>query len=761
MPRRAASFILSLLLACGVGHLIGCSNSVKPPRTPTPQDPETELTFGPIANDTTSFRVHIYWNGYDADGEVVRFYFAVDADTVKPIPEWQTTTAKDTTFIFLVDPILETRPHVFMISACDAGGAYDKTPAKRFFSAKSIPPTSQIDRGPSCFNPLVGPNFTFEWSGIDPDGSETGGHAPVDSFEYLLLLLGAVADTAPVPTHDPLPSFDQGYYANLINQATGRTLPPPHDDWAWVGIRGLKNRFRNATPGEYVFAERAVDLAGATEKNLQFCRNMKHFTVTTINPGPTLTVCSSVLIQCLAPTSGPNDAPRKALQIFEGETISFSWSATAEAYGGEVVGFTYALDDTSAFPGLDPHRTGATFTPAQLAPGNHFLYVRAVDDGGLITNAVIPILIVHPSFKDPGAPREILYVDDSLAPGSTPTRVGSYPSDVEETNWWTLDLLTSLGVPMTEWDTFERGLGDVEGRKAPEPSDLAHFTTVIWNVDMNNGDGSPTGLWKTLVGGSYTALGGYVRAGGTLILSGFSIPSNICEPKTILTTFASRGICFAFQPGSPDFDLRRYNLSYFPRIFMGVDGALANNQALRTLGARDFIAAYPTAAGISAGYDTARLDRGPLGSGAKWITYPGSGDPNSNTSPGLGQVDGLIMAANFGCDEFPAANFQPENPARPIAEVIYTYHGAHVGVNEESGASPREGTVVGIQTQAHGLPPAPGNATYGGASGSFNPSGSMGRMVHLTFPLYFLSDADARRIIQTAFAYVNSSPTLP
>jgi hypothetical protein len=61
---------------------------------------------------------------------------------------------------------------------------------------------------------------------------------------------------------------------------------------------------------------------------------------------------------------------------------------------------------------------------------------------------------------------------------------------------------------------------------------------------------------------------------------------------------------------------------------------------------------------------------------------------------------------------------------------------------------------VGIQTQAHGI------GTNAGM-GAFNPGASIGRIVHLGFPLYFLRDSDAQRIIQTAFAYVNASPTLP
>src|SRR6185295_3342624 len=228
--RRSVLLLVAVLLVLGAGQLIGCSNSVKPPAKPIPTDPETQLTFAPIANDTTSFRVHIYWNGTDLDGEVVRFYFAIDADTTLPIPEWRTTTAKDTVLLFLVDPILEIRKHVFMISAVDDRGGYDRTPARRFFSAKSDPPTSKIEKGPTAYNPTVGPNFTFEWSGIDPDGSEAGGKAPVDSFEYLLLLLGSFSS----PGHPPLRTYDEKFYVGLINEATGPTLPAPHDDWQWI-----------------------------------------------------------------------------------------------------------------------------------------------------------------------------------------------------------------------------------------------------------------------------------------------------------------------------------------------------------------------------------------------------------------------------------------------------------------------------------------------------------------------------------------------
>src|SRR5256885_15288864 len=96
-----------------------CSKGPTPPARPAKLDPETELTFAPIEFDTTAFRVHFFWNAYDNDGEVMRFHFAVDADTALPINQWRITTAKDTILLVLVDPVKELEVHVFRESAQD------------------------------------------------------------------------------------------------------------------------------------------------------------------------------------------------------------------------------------------------------------------------------------------------------------------------------------------------------------------------------------------------------------------------------------------------------------------------------------------------------------------------------------------------------------------------------------------------------------------------------------------------------------------
>ena len=741
-----------------------CSKGPTPPTKPIPQDPQTELTFAPIEFDTTAFRVHFFWNAYDDDGEVMRFHFAVDGDTVRPINEWQTTTAKDTILLFLVDPVRELKLHVFKVSAEDNDGHWDKTPASRAFSAKTLPPTSKIEKGPGAFNPVIGPNFSFEWSGIDPDGGETGGKAAVDSFQYLLLRMGAIADVNVPPTHDPLPRFDADNYTAMIRAATGDGLPAlwlspgdavPRrlDDWKWQGIRGIRKRFRNVSPGEYVFAERAVDVAGATEKNLDFVRNIRHFTVTNRNAGPRLRVCSSILNRCLDDAVGTDDFARRQLQIFEGETVSFSWSASAETYGGEIVGYTYALDDTSTFPGLDPRQLSVTFQPSDLPPGNHFLYVRCMDDGGLVTNAVIPLLIVHPNFKDPGASRAILFVDDS----SMLFGAGNSVNDTKETDWWTLGTggagpLFSLGVPYTEWDTIERSQGSVEGRKPPEPRDLADFTTVVWTTDNNNGSSLSGALFKTIAGGDYSELQGYLRAGGTLILTGWNLAFSTTGGASPLLYSTTSGICGTFAPNSGN-----YNRTIFPRMYMGINRAEPNDKGVRSSGSSDFVRGIPTPRAVTLGFDTARVDTGNASlapDSYKWNTdtYPPPGNLENQLFPGLPVVEGWFLAPQFGCQAI--QEFGYEDHSLPIVQSLYTYHGVRQGPLQDQGLSPREGLVCGSLVQSHDL-------GMGTKKGVYAPSAAVGRTAFFTFPLYFLKDQDAINIMVRAFDYVNHSPTLP
>src|SRR3954468_19085654 len=122
--RFIGSALMGLMIA-----LVAVSCSKGPPNVakPTQKFPQTELTFAPIEFDTTTFRVHFYWNAFDDDGEVRRFRFAADDDTLRPTNQWAPTTSKDPTLLFLVDPVRELRIHVFKVAAEDNNGNIDPT----------------------------------------------------------------------------------------------------------------------------------------------------------------------------------------------------------------------------------------------------------------------------------------------------------------------------------------------------------------------------------------------------------------------------------------------------------------------------------------------------------------------------------------------------------------------------------------------------------------------------------------------------------
>jgi hypothetical protein len=271
---------------------------------------------------------------------------------------------------------------------------------------------------------------------------------------------------------------------------------------------------------------------------------------------------------------------------------------------------------------------------------------------------------------------------------------------------------------------------------------------VIWSVDLNNTLSSPAALWNTLHGTSRSALAQYVRAGGTLIVTGFKLAATTSRISTVPITSFDAGMCSHLSPGSPT-----WNGEYFCRDFMGIDGAKSNDESSRAAGARDFVEARVTARGSALGFQTAAVD---TGASAKWdpeAFYSGS-NPDGLLSPGLPKVEGWKLEAALGCRPDESA-YRRENAAFPIVSPLFTYHGVNEGVLQDGAASPREDLVVGIATQAHDDGNGDGSVITPG-----NARDVLGRMVFLGFPIYYMRDAEAYQVMRAAFAYVNASPTL-
>jgi hypothetical protein len=150
--------------------------------------PDTRLTSAPAPYSQQNYKVHMYWDGSDADGFITGYYFAWD-DTAAGA--WVFTTRSDSLFKALIDTAGETRRHTFYVRSVDNEGKLDPTPARVRFDAWTVLPRVEglyrID-GPKDPNSpnydpsyrdtvLMGTDCSFVWSGYDPDG---GPGAPVD-----------------------------------------------------------------------------------------------------------------------------------------------------------------------------------------------------------------------------------------------------------------------------------------------------------------------------------------------------------------------------------------------------------------------------------------------------------------------------------------------------------------------------------------------------------------------------------------------------
>jgi len=179
--------------------------------------PNTRLTGAPAPYSQTNYRVHMYWDGSDADGFVAGYYFAWDDTSAA---SWFYTTKADSFFKALIDTAGETRRHTFYVRAVDNEGKLDPSPARVRFDAWTVLPRVESlyrvggpkDPQSPNYDPaakdtvLMGSTCTFVWTGSDPDG---GASAPVD-FSWRLDSnvptdwspnTTAVADEIPSGTH--------------------------------------------------------------------------------------------------------------------------------------------------------------------------------------------------------------------------------------------------------------------------------------------------------------------------------------------------------------------------------------------------------------------------------------------------------------------------------------------------------------------------------------------------------------------------------
>ncbi len=565
--------------------------------------PYVEITGGPASGERQSYTSRIYWRGWDEDGVITHYEYAVDPppeafsleeianyqdypeitsrlvpgpseyeDTVRVSKtvegtvytfDWVETLEFSRSFAFETpdpDSVIDGSSqvptdvysgiHTIYVRAQDDDEAYS-TMDQLSYTAETLVPESEIARPTISGDFLnIGATVTVAWDGTDADSPDPR-KKPV-GYLYRLLDLRSLSPNVPI----------YAATAGLLYRDEGMDSV-----WTYQSADTLQKTFFLKVPGSYIFGVRAVDVAGATEPFLEMGRNVFKFQTLSSNGSPELTL--------IEPSLGTNTykgiAAPYEVEVPVGADLHFTWSASAESYGGTIEGYSWGID----IPDLDregPDSGWSGWGKITSAPtitferaGIHVLYVRARDLSGTITLGTLILDVL-----DFPLDREVLWVDD--------TRDQTRPRDSEHDAFWDNLFRDSGRFAEGEVDKLEIfGANDTYSRIPIPPTlaELGRYKLVIWECkgDGYNGD---SGLWEVTFRkrhlGAYLSAGGKLWVGGTMTVAAM-LPS------------AAAGADFVYPkemaPNTFAWD--------FIKLFSGrIDNAKGENSADNLVGVKPF-----------------------------------------------------------------------------------------------------------------------------------------------------------------------------
>ncbi len=450
------------------------------------QPPTVWIAAAPPEGSTSSYSVQLFWGGWDPDGEISRYEYLITdnvrgtfnpADTVDG--EWNPVVANDSTFTFSADSLSEevpgqntavfTRSHTFFIRSVDTEGLRSREPAYRSFTARTLSPdtTVTIPRRALGLTPSeVPPIATYEWVAVDFVDDILTRQEP-DSVQWALEAT-SIHNNSFTETLDFLRSA----------ASAGSWYP-----WVYYRAPQDSGKFWTTPPlefGDYVFAMRAKDEAGAVTPVLDERRNARRIKVSRRTTGPRLVVSNQFVGSVVASTC---DYPLTILDMAAGVGMSFTLSACADDYGGTVSGYRYGWDILDL---NDPEQWETDYTPflgalATIPPrsfnfGTHTITVEVIDNSGFCSRVEVKVNIVR--F---GGERNMLLVDDYAAdenPGFSGFELtnGSVPHDQEHDAFW-LDMVSNV----SEFDPSRDVIAVSTEREIPLTT-LAAYKSIVWSV---------------------------------------------------------------------------------------------------------------------------------------------------------------------------------------------------------------------------------------------------------------------------------------
>ncbi|HKQ57423.1 MAG TPA: hypothetical protein VJY35_06110 [Candidatus Eisenbacteria bacterium] len=441
--RRAALVLIALVALVGMG----CGKKVVTQLIPN-QAPQVRLTSAPVDTSNSYFYAYtMQWVGYDPDGRIDHFLFAIDPanpniydprDTT-----WRTTARNESTFFFSADTLygnpIDPRdpraeaPHIMSIFAVDNEGKLSDRPATRaFLSFTQCPIVTITEPVPnSAFTPNVTPTVTIKWTGIDPDGQDT------KPKRWVFRLFGQ--------KNPDFPAIDDFISFALLKPDSLRRMYAPGDranrptadffGWNTVGQDTTSFQYRNLNPGSsYLFVVTGFDEAGAYDPVFAPGRNMLKFSVTFAGTfGPVITMFNQYFFfQYDIGGYDPREARWFRLEVPADQRVTFNWFADPPQ-GADIRRYRWAMDlvdlsdetprtneltDWCHWSAWSRNTTSATVGPFVDEHGNyltwcgqaefHHFYIEAEDNNGLTSLGIIYFRPVQSTFE-----KDLLFVDDT------------------------------------------------------------------------------------------------------------------------------------------------------------------------------------------------------------------------------------------------------------------------------------------------------------------------------------------------------------
>jgi hypothetical protein len=606
MTRFKKLLVLMMVVAIlASGLLLGCSKDLGE-RVPN-IEPETTLSFSPDEGSEANYRVRMNWFGWDVDGEIVSFQTAWDKpDTVEGWSKWidiAGRTVVGTDSIFILDAADEFDDanayalHSFAVRAVDNEGAVDATPESLVFTAVTVLPETEITRGPAS---VTGPMVTFEWTARDRDGV-------IVAYDYRL-------------------------FARQDNQWMQVAPDPDIAESITVG-RDVTSVLFGPLAGLHKFEVWATDDAGAADQTPA----VNQFNVNPELAGPKLVIETNVFGSHTF--RGPiwPDRYNIPAPIFAGEQLLFTWRATANDYGGEVVGYRHAYDDTSTWPAWSIFERRFRVEPPA---GRHSLYVSALDNANEITRARLYFDVVEASLND-----YILVVDDYDWLETMP----QWGTDEDRNDFYNR-ILSGYVRDRFEWEPGDHMEGGLP--MPPDVNALRGASTVLWYCDA----AATIGYLFNPSRPSYNALAGYLRVGGNIILCGSAVLMQVMGdsyPLSIATSDTSTAAVF----------VRDYlHIGRASHSGGGVNPSAPWNYGFCMHGA------VPTPAGEALGFEPVYVDTGDCDvEPGKWWLYC-TGGSYSHCGP---SVEKLLNFQGTGLEIYATDAFLNQNYEGEPSVVMY------------------------------------------------------------------------------------------